>query len=58
MREVLERIVLDTERETPALSLHYAVQAGVNMASPRASVSSPVVRWASGPVPLARKRSA
>ena len=58
MREVLDRIVLDTERETPALSLHYAVQAGVNVASPRARVPSPVVRWTSRPVPLARKRSA
>lgn len=57
LREVLDRVELDDQKINPALSLHYAVQAGVMVASPRAAVQSPV-RWSSGPVPLGKKKRA
>lgn len=57
LREIVERIELDDKGKTPALCLHYAVSTGVNLASPRESVISPVIRWASSPVSLARKRA-
>ncbi len=58
LAEVLERVELAPEARNPSLTLHYAVQTGVNVASPRPPVQSPAVRWSSQPVPLPRNRRA
>lgn len=55
---VVAKVVLDDrQKENPAV-LHYAVTTGVNLASPRESDVSPVVRWTSAPVALANRRRA
>jgi site-specific DNA recombinase len=58
LREVLDRVELDVHQNPPVLSLHYAVQTGDMVASPRELHQSPVVRWSSPPIPLGRKRAA
>lgn len=58
LREVLDRIELDDRERTPAAVLHYALQTGVNLASPRGAVQSPAaIRWSSAPVEVARCRA-
>lgn len=58
LREVIERIEIDAQRKTPVLTVHYALQTGVNVASPRDVNQPPVVRWASPAVPLMSRRRA
>jgi site-specific DNA recombinase len=52
---VLERIELDPQ--DPVLRLHYAVETGDMVASPRPPNQTPV-RWVSGPVALQKRRAA
>jgi len=53
LMDVLERIELDPS--SPAVRLHFAVQTGDSLASPRPSDQSPVVRWiAEAPFPMRR----
>ena len=56
LHEVLERVEMDPhQKETPVV-LHYAVQTGVIVATPRGGESSPAVRWSSEPVALGARR--
>lgn len=57
LREVLDRVVIEPGRPT-RLQLHYAVQTGVNVASPRSVIQPPVVRWSSAPISVGRRRCA
>lgn len=54
LREIIERIELDPKEKAPVLRLHYAVDTGASMATPRAGEES-LVRWAVV-VPMAPKK--
>lgn len=58
LREVLDRVEIDAAQKPPVLSLHYAVQTGDKVASPRGIVQTPAIRWSSAPVRLTVKRRA
>ena len=58
LREVLDRVEIDAAQNPPVLSLHYAVQTGDMVASPRGVVQTPAIRWSSPPVALGIKRRA
>jgi len=57
LREVLHRVELDVAAE-PTIWMHYAIQTGDKVASPRGSMQSPVVVWKSGPVFLPMRKAA
>lgn len=56
LHQVLERVELDPL--SSVARLHYAVQTGDTVASPRVADLSPVVRWVSPPLDLPRRRAA
>lgn len=56
LHEVLDRVELDPL--SSVARLHYAVQTGDTVASPRGFDLPPVVRWTSSPVSLSRRKAA